>query len=518
MAANPCLNRAATAPRLRWPAASPRRLMRSNRAVEPGFTGGGGGEQGSSSSASKKALSLRLEKASQLRTELEGIQGRSRRLLARGGRLVERGAALKAAAESAMQGMNRDENTARRLLTERKKVRDTLDVTMARAEVLQQLSNKIEISIIVLEHATDEDDDADAAATAPAALPASSTLYSQPLNSMSQESLEKQFSKLEVNQLERMLQMSTNAPRDDDNDDKDSGSGTSTSTTDGGDEGDNLRDDALQVEDSAAHAERKPGPAEPAWWQPPSELLPAAASAPLMQPLDALLEVDRARVSSAGVKGRHVVALRLSCAQWGAQGIAASDRLVGGKRGTAFRAGVDAAVAAVESGAGLSRNHAGLPDRQLESGDAPGGRGESVVNPSGGQLGCADSSGNQWGSLGGYPPRTFLSDLARDLGMPPDRAGNFVNAATERRAASRLLQAGAHVRAGDTAAAEAEVAALAGLLAAFGELRGGQAHLEVVAFGLERQLSTEERTVVLNLTAVEVDPEVRRAIACALGM
>jgi hypothetical protein len=50
--------------------------MRSNRAVEPGFTGGGGGEQGSSSSASKKALSLRLEKASQLRTELEGIQGK----------------------------------------------------------------------------------------------------------------------------------------------------------------------------------------------------------------------------------------------------------------------------------------------------------------------------------------------------------------------------------------------------------------------------------------------------------
>ena len=121
------------------------------------------------SSSSSRAQQIRDEKASALREELDGVRARSRRLLARGGRLVERVAELTAAAERAMDAKDRDEDEARRLLVERKKVREALDLTMARAEVLQQLASKLETAIIVLEreHIQDEENagaDADAGA------------------------------------------------------------------------------------------------------------------------------------------------------------------------------------------------------------------------------------------------------------------------------------------------------------------------------------------------------------------
>jgi hypothetical protein len=50
--------------------------------------------------------------------------------------------------------------------------------------------------------------------------------------------------------------------------------------------------------------------------------------------------------------------------------------------------------------------------------------------------------------LGGYPPAQFLSDLARDIGLVPARAGSLVANAVARCAANRLLQAGAFVRGG----------------------------------------------------------------------
>lgn len=112
------------------------------------------------------------------------------------------------------------------------------------------------------------------------------------------------------------------------------------------------------------------------------------------------------------------VALRLSCAAWGARGVAASDRLVGGKRDTAFRAGVAEAVAAVET---------------VQTIKSSRGRGVAAVDA---------AVTPRWESLGGYPPDVFLSDLARDLGMTPERAGSLVASATARRAENRLLQAG----------------------------------------------------------------------------
>lgn len=111
------------------------------------------------------------------------------------------------------------------------------------------------------------------------------------------------------------------------------------------------------------------------------------------------------------------MALRVSCAAWGARGVAASDRLVGGKRDTAFRAGVAEAIAAVETAQTAQSPRENIAD----------GVGEPP----------------RWATLGGFPPDLFLSDLARDLGMSPERAGNLVASATARRAANRLLQVGA---------------------------------------------------------------------------
>ena len=63
------------------------------------------------------ARNMRMEKAKALREELDGVRTRSRRLLAKGDRLVERGIQLKAAAERVMLGneMNKEEE-ARGLL------------------------------------------------------------------------------------------------------------------------------------------------------------------------------------------------------------------------------------------------------------------------------------------------------------------------------------------------------------------------------------------------------------------
>ena len=86
---------------------------------------------------------MRMEKAKALREELDGVRTRSRRLLAKGNRLIERGVQLKAAAERVMLGNEiNKEDEARRLLVKRKKVKDTLDLTTARAEVLAELASK----------------------------------------------------------------------------------------------------------------------------------------------------------------------------------------------------------------------------------------------------------------------------------------------------------------------------------------------------------------------------------------
>lgn len=88
--------------------------------------------------------------------------------------------------------------------------------------------------------------------------------------------------------------------------------------------------------------------------------------------------------------------------------------------------------------------------------------------------------------------------------------------ATARRASNRLLQAGAFVRGRHLDEAAAEVAALAAVLAAL--RTAGTEHMDMVAFGLEQQLREEERSVVLSLMAPDVDPPVRRAVECALGL
>ena len=416
------------------------------------------------------ARNMRMEKAKALREELDGVRTRSRRLLAKGNRLIERGVQLKAAAERVMLGNEiNKEDEARRLLVERKKVKDTLDLTTARAEVLAELASKLETAIIVLENATDEESvdaaKALAADTLPAAkraslqefktAPVSSRPASMGEDDVSQDSiaerfgrdsLEREFAALEITQLERMLRLTPEDPPI-------------------------PSEDAVVKEDDDDVVASN---TEPAWWQPPSE--PEDAAGATMTPRDALLEVDRARVSSKGVQGRHVVALRKSCAVHGAETIRGSDRLIGGKKDTAFRAGVGAALTAVETGEG-------------ETG---------------------------WSSLGSYEPTVFLSDLARDLGVTPERAGVLVANATARKSAAALLQAGASVRGGEAESARVDLKKLTSVLQTFRACAGE--YLDLVAFGLEQQLSEAERKIVLGLVPKETSEDVRGAIRCALGL
>ena len=414
---------------------------------------------------------MRMEKAKALREELDGVRTRSRRLLAKGNRLIERGVQLKAAAERVMLGNEiNKEDEARRLLVERKKVKDTLDLTTARAEVLAELASKLETAIIVLENATDEESvdaaKALAADTLPAAkraslqefktAPVSSRPASMGEDDVSQDSiaerfgrdsLEREFAALEITQLERMLRLTPEDPPI-------------------------PSEDAVVKEDDDDVVVSN---TEPAWWQPPSE--PEDAAGATMTPRDALLEVDRARVSSKGVQGRQVVALRKSCAVHGAEIIRGSDRLIGGKKDTAFRAGVGAAMTAVETGEG-------------------------------------ETTG--WSSLGGYEPTVFLSDLARDLGVTPERAGVLVANATARKSAAALLQAGASVRGGEAESARVDLKKLTSVLRTFRACAGE--YLDLVAFGLEQQLSEAERKIVLGLVPKETSEDVRGAIRCALGL
>jgi hypothetical protein len=261
------------------------------------------------------------------------------------------------------------------------------------------------------------------------------------------DSLEREFAALEITQLERMLRLTPDDPPI-------------------------SSEDAVVKEDDDDVVVSN---TEPAWWQAPSQ--PKDADGATMTPREALLEVDRARVSSKGVQGHHVVALRKSCAVHGADTIRGSDRLIGGKKDTAFRAGVGAAMTAMETGEG-------------------------------------ETTG--WSSLGGYEPTVFLSDLARDLGVTPERAGVLVANATARKSAAALLQAGASVRGGEAESARVDLKKLTSVLRTFRACAGE--YLDLVAFGLEQQLSEAERKIVLGLVPKETSEDVRGAIRCALGL
>ena len=409
---------------------------------------------------------LQLEKADALREEYDGVSTRARRLLKRGSRLAEKIDELTAGAERAMTlGADRDENQARRLLRERAQVKEALDRTIARAEVLKELARKIEMAIIVY---AGEIADAPVAAPEPPTEPKESRLVS----------LEAEFASLEINVLERAFAASGSdreetAPRSD---------GEARSAT----------GDQTEREKAKARAER--GGAVPGWWlhdddAPVSTRDDAKNSTDdVEKPLDALLSLDRARVSSVGVRPSDAVRLRVACAAHGAENVAGSKRLEGGKRDTAFRAGVEAAVAAVEAEEGAEKSH------------------ESV-----------------WRSLGGQDPLRFLSDLARDLGVRPARAGALVTEAIVRRVEKTLVQCAAHARAGDWEDARRECEVLARSVAAFAAAVASpddRERVSLVALRTQRQLRLDERREVLALFSNEgrEGESVREVVALALGL
>lgn len=411
---------------------------------------------------------LQLEKADALREEYDGVSTRARRLLKRGSRLAEKIDELTAGAERAMTlGADRDENQARRLLRERAQVKEALDRTIARAEVLKELARKIELAIIVY---AGDIADAPEAPTDP--------------KQRRLVSLEAEFASLEINVLERAFAASgsereATAPRK-------KSDGEARSAT----------GDQTEGEKAKARAER--GAAVPGWWRSDDDDDASVRTRDdakkttddVEKPLDALLSLDRARVSSVGVRPSDAVRLRVACAAHGAENVAGSKRLEGGKRDTAFRAGVEAAVAAVEA----------------EEGEAKSS--ESVFF---------------WRSLGGQEPLRFLSDLARDLGVRPARAGALVTEAIVRRVEKTLVQCAAHARAGDWEDARRECETLARSLAAFAAAVASpedRERVSLVALRTQRQLREDERREVLALFSNEgrEGESVREVVALALGL
>jgi hypothetical protein len=431
-------------------------------------------------------------------------------LLARAGRLVERVAELDAAATRAMTNPDRDEDEARRLLAEKRKVRETLDLAMARAEVLQQLSSKLESAIIVLEAAPLEEDRREPAPedARRGGDPAPPPPRQQPRSTMTEESLEREFAKLEISQLERMFAAEPFAPSDAP---PSAATGTEEErtkpTTEPKPKSGSSDDDAPSW---WLEPEPKPEPeAEPEAETPPSGTTPPSSGAPppplsspsspsslssLSSPADALLRVDRARVSPRGVSPGDVVALRASCDAFPeeARAISASARLEGGKRDAAFRAGVRAV---------------------LES-DEP----EGFVRVFFADFFAVGANASEC-----VAPARFLSDLARDLGVRPGRAKALVADAAAREADEGLLRAGAKVRAGDAKGAEEDAGrtarALERLRADADEDEALGARLDVVAHGLEKILSDAERKTVRGLVERQGASErVLGAIERALGL
>ena len=407
---------------------------------------------------------LQLEKADALREEYDGVSTRARRLLTRGGRLAEKIDELTAAAERAMTlGADRDEDQARRLLRERAQVKEALDRTIARAEVLKELARKIEMAIIVYAGEI-ADESAEGAVAAPSAN----------AKDVAPGSLEAEFASLEINLLERAFAASGAASKSETAPTRDETLGAT-------------KRDSRREADSRLQSPVAPPRDVPGWWRDASdeELLPDEKrnEKTSEKPLDALLSLDRARVSSVGVRPSDAVRLRVACAAHGAEDVARSKRLEGGKRDTAFRAGVEAACAAVEAEEGFE----------------------------------------DWRSLGGQEPLRFLSDLARDLGLRPARAGALVTEAVVRRVEKTLVQCAAHARAGDWDDARGESVVLARTLVAFAAAAASPEERErvaLVALRTQRQLREDERREVLALFSDEgrESESVREVIRLALGL
>ena len=191
-----------------------------------------------------------------------------------------------------------------------------------------------------------------------------------------------------------------------------------------------------------------------------------------------------ARVSSVGVRPSDAVRLRVACAAHGAEDVARSKRLEGG-RGT---------PPSGQAGGGMRRrgNGGGRVERKRALAFARGARAPA------------------------FPVR-----LARDLGLPSHARAALVEAVV-RRVEKTLVQCAAHARAGDWDDARGESVVLARTLVAFAAAAaaGGPRARRVVALRTQRQLREDERREVLALFSDEgrESESVREVIRLALGL
>ena len=411
---------------------------------------------------------LQLEKADALREEYDGVSTRARRLLTRGGRLAEKIDELTAAAERAMTlGADRDEDQARRLLRERAQVKEALDRTIA-AEVLKELARKIEMAIIVYAGEI-ADESAESAVAAPSAN----------AKDVAPGSLEAEFASLEINLLERAF----------------AASGAAASET-----APDARRNALGATATKREADASPVAAPrdvPGWWRdasdedaPPKQNENESGGAPSAEkPLDALLSLDRARLlGRRAAFGRRAAARRVRRAR--RRGRRALEAPRGGKRDTAFRAGVEAACAAVET-----------------------------------EEGRVEKEKELWRSLGGQEPLRFLvrpRARPRLASHARGRAGHRGGRAPRGEDARAVR--GAHARARATGTTRgARASSWRGRSSPSRRRRASPEDRErvaLVALRTQRQLREDERREVLALFSDEgrESESVREVIRLALGL
>ena len=261
-------------------------------------------------------------------------------------------------------GADRDEDQARRLLRERAQVKEALDRTIARAEVLKELARKIEMAIIVYAGEI-ADESAESAVAAPSAN----------AKDVAPGSLEAEFASLEINLLERAFAASGAAASE---------TAPTPPTKRSARRRRNAKRTRLQSPRRVTF--RGGGETRLTKTRLRSNENESGGAPSAEKPLDALC-LWTARASP-----------RSACGLWTPCGCASRAPRTAprrrarsasrGKRDTAFRAGVEAACAAVET-----------------------------------EEGRVEKEKELWRSLGGQEPLRFLSDLARDLGLRPTARG-----------------------------------------------------------------------------------------------
>eukprot|EP00959_Pyramimonas_sp_CCMP1952_P340675 7135373-Pyramimonas_sp.AAC.3 len=233
----------------------------------------------------------------------------------------------------------------------------------------------------------------------------------------------------------------------------------------------------VSVNDSPRITKLSPtGKRTPLWWQPvtPNKLESSEASRVEDR---AVLQKKLQRIASKRMQGRDpsfadCVDVRLFCQARGVSAIG-MDELKGGQRDSLFRMAVGEVLKAVAN--------------------------EDVSQ------------------LEGISPRDFVCGLASDIGVDEERTIVIVSSAVAALARSYILQVTAHLRNDDRKKGKAEMIQLLEVLQQF-PTQATSVEMELLASSLEKLLTMQEKSELLNLARRSGTAEASEGIAQALGL